>query len=144
MLVGSEIVDPELLGPRCFAGRLLVEEENVGFHALRIEQAGRQTQERVDLALVQQLAADGLACAAFEEHVVRHHDRRPAVLLQQGFDVLEEVELLVGGRRPEVVALDDFRFPRDFAVVRHNRRAALLAERRIGHHDLVAIAGIAG
>ena len=42
----------------------------------------------MDLALVQQLSPDGLARAAFEEDIVRNDDRRPAVLLQQGFDML--------------------------------------------------------
>jgi hypothetical protein len=65
-------------------------------------------------------------------------------LLQQGFDVLEKIQLLVGGRSPEIVALDDFRFPRDFAVIRHDGRAAFLAKGRIGHHDLVAVARISG
>ena len=143
VLVGSEIIYPELLRPRCFAGRLLVEEENIGLHALRIEQASRETKKRVDIALVQQLPADRLPCPAFEKNIVRYDDRRAAVLFQQGFDVLKKVQLLVGGRRPEIVAFDDFRFPRHFAVIRHDRRTALLAEGRIGHHDLVAIAGIA-
>jgi hypothetical protein len=65
-------------------------------------------------------------------------------LFQQGFDVLKKVELFVRGRRPEVIALDDFRFPRHFAVIRHNGRAALFAKGWIGHYDLVAIAWISG
>ena len=43
VLVGSEIVNPELLRPWRFAGRFLVEEENVGFHALGIKQPSRET-----------------------------------------------------------------------------------------------------
>jgi hypothetical protein len=46
------------------------------------------------------------ARAAFEEDVVRHDHRRPADNLQQGEDVLDEVELLVAGGRPEVFADD--------------------------------------
>jgi hypothetical protein len=41
-----------------------------------LEDAGRQPQQRVDVALVKQLASHSLAGAALEEHVVRHHDRR--------------------------------------------------------------------
>ena len=59
------------------------------------------------VALVQELPADGLARAAFEQHVVRHHHGGAAVLLEQRLDVLHEVELLVGRGGPEVVALDD-------------------------------------
>ena len=72
----------------------------------------------MDLALVQQFPADRLPCSALEEDIVGNNDRRAAVLLQQGFNVLEEVELFVGSRGPEVVPLDDFLFPRYFAVIR--------------------------
>lgn len=63
MLVGSEIVDPELLCPRCLACRFLVEEKDISFDTLSVEQTSRKTQKGVDFALVQQLTADGLACA---------------------------------------------------------------------------------
>ena len=42
VFVDSKVVDPDLLGPRCLARRLLVEKENVGLHALGIKEAGRQ------------------------------------------------------------------------------------------------------
>jgi hypothetical protein len=48
--------------------------------------------------------------AALEEHVVGQDHRGAAVLLEDGEDVLEEVELLVAGAGPEVVAHDDERF----------------------------------
>ena len=41
VFVGAEVVDPELLGPGRLTRGLLVEEEHVGFHALRIEEPGR-------------------------------------------------------------------------------------------------------
>ena len=82
VLVGPQVVDPERPRPGRRAGRLAVEEEDVGLDALRVEDAGRQAQERVDVALVQELAADRLAGAALEEDVVGHDDRRPAVDLQ--------------------------------------------------------------
>jgi len=55
----------------------------------------------------EQLAPDGFASAAFEENVVGHNDRRPTVLLEDGEDVLEEVELLVARAGPEIVAMHD-------------------------------------
>ena len=106
VLVGAQVVDPELLRPRRLAGGLAVEEQHVGLHALGVEDAGRQAQQGVDVALVQQPPPDRLARAALEQHVVRHHDRGAAVDLQQCLDVLEEVELLVAGGGPEVVADD--------------------------------------
>ena len=41
MLVGAEIVDPQLFGPRLFLRRLAIEEEHVRLHALGVEDAGR-------------------------------------------------------------------------------------------------------
>ena len=60
---------------------------------------GRRS-KRVNIGLLEQFAADGFAGAAFEEDVVRQHDRGAAVLLEDGEDVLEEVELLVAGAWP--------------------------------------------
>ena len=67
VLVSAKIVDPEFLGPGGLARGLLVEEEYVGFHALRIEETSRQTQERVYLTLVQELTPDSLPRPTFEE-----------------------------------------------------------------------------
>ena len=110
MQVGAQIVDPELGRPRLFLRGFAVEEEDVGLHSLRIEDAGGQAQERVDVGLLEQGAPDGFAGAAFEEDVIRQHDRSAAVLLEDGEDVLEEVELFVARARPKVVAVDDERF----------------------------------
>ncbi len=143
VLVGSEIVDPELFGPRLFLRRLAVEEKHVRLYALRVEDARRQAQERVHVRLLEQLAANRLTCPAFEEHVVRHDDSGPAMLLEDREDVLEKVELLVAGRRPEVVAVDRQAFLLRLAFFIHNRHAALLAERRIGHHHFVIFAALA-
>jgi hypothetical protein len=80
VLVGAQVVDPQLLGPRGFAGAFLLKEQHVGLHALRVEQARGQAQQGVHVALVQQLFADGFARAAFEEHVVGQHHRGAAVI----------------------------------------------------------------
>ena len=37
MYVGAKVIDPELLGSGCFAGRLTVKEEDVRFYSLGIE-----------------------------------------------------------------------------------------------------------
>jgi len=65
----AEVVDPELLCPGCFACRLFVEEQHVGFHALGVEQARGQPQERMHVALLQELSPDRLPCPAFEQDV---------------------------------------------------------------------------
>jgi hypothetical protein len=55
-----------------------------------------------------------------------------AVLLQNGEDVLEEVELLVARACPEIVAMNDQRLFLFVAGLINNGDAALLSERRIG------------
>ena len=59
------------------------------------------------------------------------------MLLEDGEDVLEEIELLVARARPEIVAIDDERFLGRLARLVDDGHAALLAERRIGQDDLV-------
>ena len=115
---------------------------DVRLHALRVEDAGRQPQQRVDVALVQELAPHGLAGAALEEHVVGHDDGGAAVDLEQGLDVLDEVELLVRGRRPEVGAVVGERLAVGLALLVDDRDGRLLAEGRIGDHDVDVVAGL--
>ena len=107
MFVGAQVVDPKLRCPRCFCCWFAVEKEDVGLDALRVEDAGRLTQLRVNVGLFEELASHSLAGTAFEEDVVRYNDRGAAVLLQDGEDVLKEVELFVAGARPEIVAMHD-------------------------------------
>ena len=91
----------------------------------------------MNVRLLEQFAPDGFARAAFEEHVVRQHHRRASVLLEDGEDVMEEIELLVAGACLEIVAVDDERFLRRLARLVDDGHAALFAEGRIGQDDLV-------
>ncbi len=144
MHVGAQVVNPQLLGPGRFRSRLLVEEQHICLYSLSVEQAGRQTQQGMHIALMQQLAADGLTRPAFEQHVIRHDHRSASILLEQCLHVLDEVELFVRGRRPEVAALDDVALTARLALLAHDGGAALLAERRIGEHQVEAVAGVGG
>ncbi len=47
----------------------------------------------------------GFARAAFKQHVVQQPHRRAAMLLEDGEDVLEKIELLVARARPEIIAV---------------------------------------
>src|SRR5512147_1899115 len=96
------------------------------------------------IALVQELSPDGFTRPTFKEDVVRDHNCGSTILLQQGFDVLDEVELLVGSRRPEVVPFDDVPLLGDLALLANDRRAALLPERWIRHHYIEPITWIGG
>ena len=77
--VRPQVVDPERLGPRLLLGGLGVEEQHVGLHALGVEDAGRQPQQRVDVELLEQVAAHRLPGPALEQHVVGHDDGTAAV-----------------------------------------------------------------
>ena len=127
VLLGTQVVDPQLLGPGLLGALAAAEEQHVGLHTLGVEDAGGQAQQRVDLPVMQEPAADRLARSSFEEHVVGHHDRRPSAHLEQADYVLYEIELLVAGCGPEIVAL-----------VAVRRRPA---EGRVGEHHIEALAG---
>src|SRR5205807_2943910 len=99
---------------------------------LRVEHARRQTKKGVDVALVEQLAPNGLPRAALEEDVVRDDDGRLPLDLEQGLDVLHEVELLVGGRGPEVVPDDSEVLSAGLTVRAHHSDRRLASERRVG------------
>ncbi len=61
MHVGAQIVDPELLRPRFLVGsRFAIEEKDVRFDPLRVEDTGGQAQQRMHVCLLEQFAADRL------------------------------------------------------------------------------------
>jgi hypothetical protein len=91
------------------------------------------------VALVQELSPDSLPCPAFEQDIIRDNDGSPAILLEQRLDVLQEVQLLVRGRGPEVVALVGLFLLRDLAFLAHDGDAALLSEGRIGEDDVESL-----
>ena len=81
--------------------------------------------------------------AAFKQHVVRQYHRRAAMLLEDGEDMLERIELLVAGARPEIVPVDDERFLGRLASLVDDGHAALLAKGWIGHHQVVMAEDVA-
>jgi len=105
VLVGAEVVDPQLVRPRLLRRGLAVEEHHVRLHATGVEDPGRQPQQGVDVALLQQSPPDGLAGSALKQDVVGDDDGGASVDGEQRPDMLQEVELLVGGGGPEVLLL---------------------------------------
>src|SRR6266571_1557432 len=79
------------------AGRFLVKEEHVGFDTLSVEDTGGQAQQRMHVTLLQQFAANSFTCSTLEEYVIRDNHSRPTMNLEQGFDMLDKVQLLVDG-----------------------------------------------
>jgi hypothetical protein len=72
------------------------------------------------------------AGATLEKDVVGKNDRGVAVLLQDGEDVLKEVELFVARARPEIVAMNDERLFLFVVSFVHDRDTALRQSRRDG------------
>ena len=95
MLVGAQIVNPQVLCPGRFAGGLPVEEQHVGLDALGIEDSRGQAQQGVHVTTCQQTLADGFPSTPFEQHVVRHHDGRPAMLLENLFTCCRKFNCLL-------------------------------------------------
>ena len=118
----------------------VVEEDHVGLDPLRVEDAGRQAQDGVQVGVVEQLAADRLAGAALEQDVVGHDHGGAAAAVEHGADVLHEVELLVGGGRPEVLPVVGQVVGFLLAVFVGEAQGALLAERRIRQHVVIPLA----
>ncbi|HZL44698.1 MAG TPA: hypothetical protein VFC28_00595 [Opitutaceae bacterium] len=117
-----------LLPPAC------CQEQHVRLDGIGVEDAGRQAQDRVEISIFEQLLANGFTRAAFEEDIVGQHHRSAVSRPQHGADVLEEVELLVGGRGPEILPVVDEVVLLLLTFLVGEGHAALLAEGRIGEH----------
>lgn len=140
--VGSEVVEPDVLRLHIGAGGLLVEEDHVCLDTGLVEDAGGQAENGVQVGGLQEPAADDLACSALEEDIVRHHHSGVAVGLEDGVDVLEEVELLVGAGGPEVLAVVDQLLVLPLALLVGDGDGGFLAERRVGQHIVHPVAGV--
>ena len=144
--VRAVVEDPKLLGPRLLTGGLGVEKQDVCLDALGVEDAGGEPQQGVNVRLLQQLPPHGLARSSLEQHVVGDDDRATAVDLEQALDVLEEVQLLVLGRCPEVGPLVRLVLLFQVALFVHDGDGRFLPEWRIGQEQAhaIAVSGRAG
>ena len=93
----------------------------------------------MNVALVEELPPNRLARAPLEQHVVGDDDRRPPVLGQDRPDVLDEVELLVAGRRPEVLPDDGQRLALLLAIGADDEDARLASEGRVGQDEVETV-----
>ena len=86
----------------CWAELACVEEQDVGLDSARVEDPGGQAQQGVDVVLFQQSSADFSPAPPSKSTLSgRTTAARPSISSSRG-DVLDEVELLVGGGDPEV------------------------------------------
>ena len=95
--VGAQVVSPHVLGVAHVAPRAPLEEQHVGLHARRVEDARRQPQDGVQVALVHQVGADLLPGVVLKENIVGKHHGSPSTGLEVPVDVLDEGQLLVAG-----------------------------------------------
>ncbi len=121
---------------------MVVKEEHVGFDAVGVENAGGQAQNGVEIGGLQQLLADGFACATFKQYVVGEDDGGLAGGFEQGANVLNEVELLVGGGGEKVLTVVGEVFFFFFAVGVGNGRGAFFAEGWVGEHVVISFAAV--
>ena len=130
--VGAVVIDPDLFGPGIFAGGLAVEEKDIGFDAIGVEDAGGEAEDGVEIGGLHKFLANGLAGTTFEEDIVREDDCSLAGGFQHRFDVLDEVELFVAGGDPEVLTIVGEVFFFLFACFVGKCHAAFFTKRRIG------------
>ncbi len=94
----------------------------------------------MEVELLEKALADALPSPArLEEHVVGQHHPGAAGVVQDRHDVLQEVELFVGGGELEVIALVVLPLGRDLPVLADHLVARLLAEGWVGQHHVEAV-----
>lgn len=101
--VRPHVVNPDSLGVSLVRRLALGEEEDIGLHPLSIEDARRQSQDRMQIALLHQIAADIHPRVIFKEHIVWHHHRTAATRLQASVTVLQEAKLFITGDKGEII-----------------------------------------
>src|SRR6266480_2835815 len=94
------------------------------------------------LALLQQLAPDSLTGPALEKHIVRHNHGSAPINLEQRLDMLDKVQLLVAGARPEVVAHNHAGLALLVTLLVHKSDTALAPKGRIGQDDIEILARV--
>ncbi len=140
--VGTVVVEPHFTCPGIFVGRHNVKKEDVGFHALCVKDAGWQPQNGVQFGGFEQLFSDKLSGAAFKEDVIGKHHGSLAVNFQDGVDMLQKVELLVGSDGLEILPVVDKALLLLLLIIVGEGHAALFAEGGIGEHVIVPDATI--
>ena len=142
MDVSPEIVDPDILGLHFRTGRLLVIEDDIGLNTGLVEDTGWQSEDGMQIRGLEQFLTDDLTGTTFEQHIIRHHDGGSAGGFQNGVDVLDEIQLLVGTGGPEILAVVDQLFILFFAFLVGDGDRRLFAEGRVGQNVVHTVAGI--
>src|SRR5260221_5889740 len=94
------------------------------------------------LTLLKQPSSDYLARATLKQDIIRKHHGCAPLDCKDGLDVLEEIELLVTGADPEIIAHYNVCLALLSSLLVHVGNAALLAKGRIGEHHFEAFSWI--
>ena len=70
MDIGSEIVDPDILGLHIRAGGLLVKEDDICLNTRLVEDTGGQAENRVQIGSLKQFLTDDLTCTALKQYII--------------------------------------------------------------------------
>lgn len=107
--IGAQVIEPNLTGVT-FVLTATGEKQHIGFDALSIENAGGQTKNGMQVALLHQVAADTLTITVSEQDIVRQNNCRTSLarLIQTAVDVLQEIQLLIAGGECEVITGSPF------------------------------------
>ena len=84
------VVEPDILGRFTF-----LEEKNIGFDTLSIEDTSRETENGMQVEVLQEFLADGLASTALKEYVIRQYHSGTTAIFEHDHHVLKEVQLIV-------------------------------------------------
>ena len=142
MDIGSKIVEPNFLGLHLRAGGLFVVKEHIGLDTGLIENTGGQAEDGMQIGGLEQLLADDLTGTALKQHIIRNHNGGSTGGFQNGVDMLDEIQLLVGAGCPEVLTVVNQFLVLLFALLVGDGDGGFFAEGRVGQNIVHPIAGV--
>jgi len=95
MDVDAKIIVPDFFCSGIFGGGFVVEEDDIGFHALFVKHAGGKPEHSMQIGVTEQFLPDFFSSAAFKQDVIWHHNCRFAGGLENCANMLNKIELFV-------------------------------------------------
>ena len=136
MPVSSQVIHPQALCIGSLRLRLFVEEQHVRLHSSRVPNAGRKSQQSMNVASFQKTPTNFLTRPSFEEHVVRYYHCCSSLFAEHGIHMLKKIELLIARRRPELFPFIVDRIRLLSALVAENGDTTFLSKRWIGEDHI--------
>ena len=101
LYIGTIIIKPYFFGRLSFA-----EKQHICFYALSIEDTCRQTQDSMQIEILQQAFTDCFACSGLKEDIVRKYHSCTTTCFEHKHHVLKEIQLVVLGLHIEIRTVD--------------------------------------